>query len=203
MFAPAQPSANVRITKRLVDRSLVRWSTRSFGSDAAAITWLRGASRDDTSVKCTLNGSPSLLFPGSEISYSPPVRYAAPEVPSGEPVSLYDICHSRAGDKGNTANVSLIPYDEADFSRLCEIITDEWAEQVFEPLLDPHSAASKVDARVYRLEGVRAFNIVVAPVLDGGVTVSRRIDVHGKSLSDLVLQQQVTFKSKRRRLCDK
>ena len=32
-----------------------------------------------------------------------------------------------------------------------------------------------------------AINIVVEPVLDGGVSLSRRLDPHGKSFSDLLL----------------
>ena len=36
---------------------------------------------------------------------------------------LYDIAHSRAGDKGNTLTLSLIPYDESDYELLCSTIT--------------------------------------------------------------------------------
>ena len=35
-------------------------------------------------------------------------------------MKLYDIAHSRTGDKGNISNVSLICYDPKDFKMLKE-----------------------------------------------------------------------------------
>ena len=40
-------------------------------------------------------------------------------------MKLYDIAHSRAGDKGNISTLSLIPYDEKDYKMLCEKVTVE------------------------------------------------------------------------------
>ena len=48
---------------------------------------------------------------------------------------------------------------------------------------------------VYEVQGVKALNVVVKDVLDGGVTCSRRLDRHGKSLSDLILGQIVILPS--------
>eukprot|EP00897_Mesotaenium_endlicherianum_P004770 jgi/Mesen1/4320/ME000022S03609 len=52
----------------------------------------------------------------------------------------------------------------------------------------------QLSVNVYILEGVKALNIVVNSVLDGGVTLSRRLDRHGKTLSDLLLSQKVVLK---------
>ncbi|MED4585808.1 hypothetical protein P9578_23870 [Brevibacillus choshinensis] len=37
--------------------------------------------------------------------------------------NLYELAHSRAGDKGNTLIVSIIPYQEQDYEMLCEKVT--------------------------------------------------------------------------------
>ena len=38
---------------------------------------------------------------------------------------LYNIAHSRAGDKGNTLTLSLIPFEEKDYELLCGEVTAE------------------------------------------------------------------------------
>ena len=35
-------------------------------------------------------------------------------------MKLWDIAHSRTGDKGDISNVSLIAYDPKDYAMLCE-----------------------------------------------------------------------------------
>ena len=40
-------------------------------------------------------------------------------------VKLYDLAHSRAGDKGNTLILSLIPYRAEDYPLLCQQVTAE------------------------------------------------------------------------------
>ena len=40
-------------------------------------------------------------------------------------MKLYEIAHSRTGDKGNISNVSLIAYDPKDFELLREKVTPE------------------------------------------------------------------------------
>ena len=40
-------------------------------------------------------------------------------------MKLWEIAHSRTGDKGNISNVSLIAYDEKDYAMLCEKVTPE------------------------------------------------------------------------------
>ena len=37
-----------------------------------------------------------------------------------KPVKVYDLAHCRAGDKGNTSNISVIAYDERHYSFLRE-----------------------------------------------------------------------------------
>ncbi|XP_058744017.1 uncharacterized protein LOC131616653 isoform X1 [Vicia villosa] len=126
--------------------------------------------------------------------------------PSGQKIPLYNVAHSRAGDKGNDINFSLIPHFPPDIKRLKPIITCEWVKSVVSPLLDS-SPSLDLDARdrrdkwisenvkveIYEVKGIQSLNIVVRNILDGGVNCSRRIDRHGKTISDLVLCQQVVL----------
>lgn len=126
--------------------------------------------------------------------------------PSGQKIPLYNVAHSRAGDKGNDINFSLIPHFPPDIKRLKLIITCEWVKSVVSPLLDS-SPSLELDARdrrdkwisenvkveIYEVKGIQSLNIVVRNILDGGVNCSRRIDRHGKTISDLILCKQVVL----------
>ena len=64
--------------------------------------------------------------------------------------------------------------------------------EALSPLLDRRSAPA-LTVRIYRMRNLPALNVVVEPVLDGGVSVSRRLDPHGKSLSDLMLSLRLAI----------
>ncbi|GAU36592.1 hypothetical protein TSUD_362620 [Trifolium subterraneum] len=126
--------------------------------------------------------------------------------PSGQKIPLYNVAHSRAGDKGNDINFSLIPHFPPDIERLKPIITSQWIKSVVSPLLDlsPSSdlvardqrdicVSENVKVEIYEVKGIQSLNIVVRNILDGGVNCSRRIDRHGKTISDLILCQQVVL----------
>ncbi|MED6221504.1 hypothetical protein PIB30_055465 [Stylosanthes scabra] len=112
--------------------------------------------------------------------------------PSGQKIPLYDVAHSRAGDKGNDINFSLIPHFGPDIHKLKQIVTPEWIKLVVTPLLDLSSNLD-VKVEIYQLKGIQALNVVVRNILDGGVNCSRRVDRHGKTISDLILCQQVVL----------
>ncbi|EMS60814.1 hypothetical protein TRIUR3_17834 [Triticum urartu] len=127
---------------------------------------------------------------------APPVSAPAP---SGSEIALYRVAHSRAGDKGNDLNLSIIPHFPDDIGRLRTVITPEWVKGSLSPLLD-HSSFSddraiehrnnlleRVAVEIYDVLGISSLNIVVRNILDGGVNCSRRVDRHGKTLSDLIL----------------
>jgi hypothetical protein len=93
---------------------------------------------------------------------------------------VYDLAHCRAGDKGNTSNISVLCYDEKDWEFLQRVLTPERVMAAF-----AHIAGGPV--RRYELRNVKAFNFVIENALAGGVTVSLAQDVHGKSLSNVML----------------
>ena len=64
--------------------------------------------------------------------------------------------------------------------------------QRFEEFRDA-AAADALTVRVFRMANLAAANITVEPVLDGGVSVSRRLDPHGKSFSDVLLSTTVAM----------
>jgi hypothetical protein len=99
-------------------------------------------------------------------------------------VRLYDIAHARAGDKGNTSNISVIAYDEAAWKTIREQVTAERVMQHF-----AHIATGPVTR--YELPKLRALNFVIEGALGGGVTRSLAQDAHGKSLSALMLTMEL------------
>jgi hypothetical protein len=93
---------------------------------------------------------------------------------------VYDLAHCRAGDKGNTSNISVIAYDEQDWEFLRRVLTPERVMAAF-----AHIAGGPV--RRYELRNLQAFNFIIENALGGGVTISLAQDVHGKGLSNVML----------------
>lgn len=99
-------------------------------------------------------------------------------------VKLIDIAHSRTGDKGNTLNISLIPYKEKDYEWLAKEVTPDKVKKHLKNI---------VKGKVYRydLPNIKAFNFVCENSLQGGVTTSLAIDTHGKSVSSAFLEMEI------------
>lgn len=95
-------------------------------------------------------------------------------------VRVYDLAHCRAGDKGNTSNISVVAYNEAGWRVIREQLTPEL-------VLAAYAHIAKGPVRRYDLPNLRALNFVIENALGGGVTRSLRQDMHGKSLSSLML----------------
>ncbi len=99
-------------------------------------------------------------------------------------VELHELAHARTGDKGDRANISLVPYDPAAWDFLRKEITAERVKAWF-----AHRNAGKVVR--YDLPKLPAFNFVLDDVLQGGVNGSLNLDGHGKSLSFHLLAMPV------------
>ncbi|OWY30751.1 hypothetical protein [Herbaspirillum robiniae] len=93
---------------------------------------------------------------------------------------LRDIAHSRAGDKGDISNISVITYRQEDYALLERELTAERVRAHF---------AGVVHGEVVRhaLPHLGALNFVMRHALGGGVTRSLALDAHGKSLSGAML----------------
>ena len=90
---------------------------------------------------------------------------------ANRPTIVRDIAHARAGDKGNTSNVSVWAYDPADFEMLKRSLTAERIKAAFPQLI----------------EHLHGLNFVLHDALEGGVNSSLNLDTHGKSWSYLIL----------------
>jgi hypothetical protein len=95
-------------------------------------------------------------------------------------VKVYELGHARAGDKGNTSNVSVIAYDEHAWDLLRDQLT-------VERVMAAYSHIAQGPVTRYELPKLRALNFVIENALGGGVTISLAQDAHGKSLSYLML----------------
>ena len=95
-------------------------------------------------------------------------------------VRVFDLAHSRTGDKGNTSNISVICYDERDWEYLRRELTEE-------RVLQAYRLIAKGPVRRHEIRNLKAFNFVIENALGGGVTISLAQDIHGKSLCNVML----------------
>ncbi len=104
------------------------------------------------------------------------------ELPEARPLHLF--AHARAGDKGNSVNISVIPYHAQAYDHLLSEVTEDRVRALL-----AHRSIGKVHR--YEVPGLPALNFVVEDALEGGVNLSLGLDGHGKSLSFFVLTMAV------------
>ena len=97
---------------------------------------------------------------------------------------VHSIAHSRAGDKGNVSNVSLITYNKNGWENIKVNATESKVLEIFK-----HLGATNVTR--YELPNLMALNFVIENALGGGVNSSLRLDRHGKTLSSHLLNELV------------
>jgi hypothetical protein len=95
-------------------------------------------------------------------------------------MKVREIAHSRAGDKGDTSNVSVIAFDPKDYPLLRDRLTTDVVKKAFGNLV-------KGKVVRYELPNIGALNFVMHEALGGGVTTTLRLDIHGKSLSSIMV----------------
>jgi hypothetical protein len=98
-------------------------------------------------------------------------------------VPLHRLAHGRAGDKGDTLNVSVIAYRPEFFPLLLEQVTEARVADVFRD--------RETVVRRYVLPRLHAMNFVLEGVLDGGVNEALGLDTHGKTLAFLLLGLEI------------
>lgn len=95
-------------------------------------------------------------------------------------MKLYEIAHARAGDKGDTSDLSVLAFDQRDFPRLVDQVTIERVRAHFAGVV--HGEIER-----YVLPRLGALKFVLHRALGGGVTRSLALDAHGKCYSSLLL----------------
>ena len=106
-------------------------------------------------------------------------------------IKLHDIAHARAGDKGNTSNISVWVYDPGDYALVKEQLTSERVKAAFPALI-------KGPVQRYELDHLHGLNFVLQDALEGGVNTSLGLDSHGKSWSYLMLSLEIEVPENRR-----
>ena len=99
-------------------------------------------------------------------------------------MKLFDIAHSRAGDKGNTLMLSLIPYNDADYILLRSTLTAQKVKDHLKEIVQGEIIR-------YELPNISSLLFVCYNALSGGVTTSLALDTHGKSISYALLQMEI------------
>jgi hypothetical protein len=106
-------------------------------------------------------------------------------------MQLRDIAHVRTGDKGDTAQISVIAFRTADYPALLAGLT---AERVA-----AHLAGRPLQSiRRYELPVLGALSFVLEGALKGGVTRSLSLDAHGKTLGAQLLDLDLAPRPKER-----
>lgn len=99
-------------------------------------------------------------------------------------IKLLEVAFARSGDKGDTSNIGVVPYRDADYEWLRRVLTPERVKAHFAGLV-------RGEVIRYELPGIRAFNFVMKEALDGGVSRSLNLDVHGKNYGNILLELEL------------
>lgn len=97
---------------------------------------------------------------------------------------LIDIAHGRSGDKGNLANVGLIAREPRYYTFLRERITADRVKAHFGNIC-------KGPVERYELPNLHALNFLLHEALDGGGTVSLKLDAQGKTYAQHLLRMRI------------
>ena len=94
------------------------------------------------------------------------------------------IAHGRSGDKGDTANIGVIAFDEKHYSILAREVTAARVKTHFGELVQ--GAVER-----FELPNLGALNFLLHEALGGGGTLSLRVDAQGKTLSAALMAMEI------------
>jgi hypothetical protein len=99
-------------------------------------------------------------------------------------IELTKIAHARSGDKGDTANVGLIAFNEEIYPILVREVTAEKVKEHFGEIV-------KGDVERFELPNLGALNFLLHESLGGGGTLSLMTDAQGKTFSTALLRMKI------------
>ena len=99
-------------------------------------------------------------------------------------VPLARLAHARSGDKGDTANIGVIAFDERHYPILLREVTVDRLKAHFGEYV-------KGEVERYELPNLGALNFLLHEALGGGGTLSLRVDAQGKTLGAALLRMEV------------
>lgn len=134
------------------------------------------------SVPARDTGRPTLVDPAA-----PPVSagIVPPPFPAGRRrVRLIELAHGRAGDKGDSADITLFAYNDQAWAVLRERLTADRVAAYFAPV-----ARGPVER--YEVPNIQALKFVVHGALGGGAPRSLRSDNLGKTFAAALLRMEI------------
>ena len=96
-------------------------------------------------------------------------------------MKLRDIAHTRAGDKGNMINISVISYKESDYEFIKEQLSAERVQTFFREMCQG-------PVKRYEIDGLFSLNFVLENALDGGSCRTLGLDALGRSTAQAILE---------------
>jgi hypothetical protein len=99
---------------------------------------------------------------------------------------LARLAYTRSGDKGDTANIGVIAWNSRCYELLVRELTAARVKEFFGSLVQG-------DVERYELRNLGALNFVLRQALDGGGTVSLRLDAQGKTLGAALLRLELSI----------
>jgi len=100
-------------------------------------------------------------------------------------IRVYDLAHSRSGDKGNTSNIAVIAYEPRFYPCIKRAVTVEAMRTIY------GGQAVRGPITRYEVDALGVLNFVLEGALGGGVSRSLAIDNYGKALASAVLRLEL------------
>lgn len=180
-FAGGRPGVQpvVRLVSCLVPRSRVR--PRIEVQDAAGIHVSALAP-----VPAARAGARRPPAPAARAAQAPPARPVPAEEPAAEQVMvpLLRLAHGRSGDKGDTANISVLARRAEFVPLLARALTPEAVRGHLAHLIEG-------EVERYEWPGLAGWNFVLRRALGGGGVASLRYDPQGKSYAQILMDLPV------------
>lgn len=101
-----------------------------------------------------------------------------------EKVKLIKLAYGRSGDKGNTSNIGIIARHPDIYPFLKKNLTTERVKEHMKYIC-------KGTVERYELPNIQALNFILKDSLDGGGTVSLKLDAQGKTYSSTLLRMEL------------
>jgi hypothetical protein len=99
-------------------------------------------------------------------------------------IELTKLAHARSGDKGDTANVGIIPFKDEIYPILVREVTAEKVKKHFGEMV-------KGEIERFELPNLKSLNFLLHESLGGGGTLSLMTDAQGKTFSTALLRMKV------------
>lgn len=97
---------------------------------------------------------------------------------------LREIAYQRSGDKGNDVGVSLFPHENIRLDLILKNVTEEKIRKHLSKY-----DFKKMIINVY--DHLNFVQLVFIDILEGGVSVNKKMDRNGKALGDVILEIEV------------